>query len=328
MRKFLLSILLASAAAGPALAEPPHRNGSDDPQSESSQHQPRSNRSNSESRRSESGPQRSEARQEAHEVRVERTERPDRSDRSNTDRRADVERPAVVERQIDSERPAVVERQIDVERPANPRDRARVQRQAIVERHAEAPNRRVEVERTVREVRHSNVNERGRPTLGEGRKAGDSVTNWRSHERPNVSDRTSGSGEQSRRVRVRPPVEARPDRPAPRPATASRDTHHHHWRTDWRHDHKYDWHKHRHHHRSLFHLGFYFDPFGWSYHRWGIGWRLWPSYYSSDYWLNDPYQYRLPYPPWPYRWVRYYNDALLVDTYTGEVVDVIYGFFW
>ncbi|WP_409574764.1 RcnB family protein [Sphingopyxis sp. PET50] len=29
-----------------------------------------------------------------------------------------------------------------------------------------------------------------------------------------------------------------------------------------------------------------------------------------------------------YRWVRYYNDALLVDTYSGEVVDVIYDFFW
>ena len=30
----------------------------------------------------------------------------------------------------------------------------------------------------------------------------------------------------------------------------------------------------------------------------------------------------------PYRWVRYYDDALLVDIYSGEVVDVIYDFFW
>ena len=326
MRKFLLSILLASAAAAPALAERPHRGGSDDSQSESSQRQSRSDRSNSESRSSESRPQRSEARQENREARVERTDQSDRA--PNTDRRADPQRPAVVERHIDVERPAVVERHLDVEPPANRGDRARVQRSAIVERHAEAPNRSVDVERTVREVRRPNVNERGRPTLGESRPAGDSVTNWRSHERTNVSDRTVRSGEQSRRVRVRPPAEARPDRPAPRPETASRDTHRHHWRTDWRHDHKYDWHKHRHHHRSLFHLGFYFDPFGWNYHRYGIGWRLWPSYYSSNYWLDDPYQYRLPYAPWPYRWVRYYNDALLVDTYTGEVVDVIYGFFW
>jgi hypothetical protein len=26
--------------------------------------------------------------------------------------------------------------------------------------------------------------------------------------------------------------------------------------------------------------------------------------------------------------VRYWNDALLVDMYTGEVVDEIRGFFW
>ena len=30
----------------------------------------------------------------------------------------------------------------------------------------------------------------------------------------------------------------------------------------------------------------------------------------------------------PYRWIRYYDDALLVDTYSGEVVDVIHRFFW
>jgi Ni/Co efflux regulator RcnB len=38
--------------------------------------------------------------------------------------------------------------------------------------------------------------------------------------------------------------------------------------------------------------------------------------------------YNLPYAPWPYRWVRYYNDAVLVNTFTGEVVDVAYDFFW
>ena len=30
----------------------------------------------------------------------------------------------------------------------------------------------------------------------------------------------------------------------------------------------------------------------------------------------------------PYRWVRYYDDAVLVDIYSGEVVDVINNFFW
>ena len=51
-------------------------------------------------------------------------------------------------------------------------------------------------------------------------------------------------------------------------------------------------------------------------------------YYGSSYWLNDPWQYRLPPAYGPYRWVRYWDDALLVNIYTGEVVDVIHNFFW
>jgi len=27
-------------------------------------------------------------------------------------------------------------------------------------------------------------------------------------------------------------------------------------------------------------------------------------------------------------WVRYWNDAVLVDTWTGQVVDVVHNFFW
>ena len=100
------------------------------------------------------------------------------------------------------------------------------------------------------------------------------------------------------------------------------------WSTNWRHDSKYDWYNHRRHHRSLFHLGFYFDPFGWGYNPYQIGWRLWPSYYSSRYWINDPWEYRLPYAPPGTRWVRYYDDAILVDMWSGQVVDVIYNFFW
>jgi len=101
-----------------------------------------------------------------------------------------------------------------------------------------------------------------------------------------------------------------------------------HWRNHWRSDHRYDWRNHRRHHRSLFRFGFYYDPFGWDYRRYSIGSRLWPSYYRSSYWLSDPWQYRLPYAPPGYRWIRYYDDALLVDMWDGQVVDVIYNFFW
>ena len=100
------------------------------------------------------------------------------------------------------------------------------------------------------------------------------------------------------------------------------------WGTQWRGDHRYDWRDWRRHHRSSFHFGFYSDPFGFGYQRMNYGWTLFPSYYRSNYWLRDPWQYRLPPVYGPYRWVRYYDDALLVDTWSGEVVDVIYDFFW
>jgi len=103
----------------------------------------------------------------------------------------------------------------------------------------------------------------------------------------------------------------------------------HHWDTRWRNDHRYDWQDWRRRHRSHFHLSLYFDPFGWNYRPYAIGWRLWPNYYnSSRYWISDPYDYRLPYAPPGYRWIRYYDDAILVDTFTGEVRDVIHNFFW
>jgi hypothetical protein len=100
------------------------------------------------------------------------------------------------------------------------------------------------------------------------------------------------------------------------------------WNTGWRNNSRYDWRNWRNRHRSLFHFGFYYDPFGWGYQPYSIGWRLWPSYYSSNFWINDPWQYRLPYAPPGTRWVRYYDDALLVDMWSGQVVDVIYNFFW
>jgi Ni/Co efflux regulator RcnB len=99
------------------------------------------------------------------------------------------------------------------------------------------------------------------------------------------------------------------------------------WNRDWRNDNHYDWRRYRDHHRSRFHLGLYFDPFGWGYEPFSIGWRLWPAYYDNQYWI-DPGMYELPYPPPGTAWVRYWNDALLVDTYSGTVIDVIPGFFW
>jgi len=99
------------------------------------------------------------------------------------------------------------------------------------------------------------------------------------------------------------------------------------WNRDWRNDRRYDWRNYRDRHRSTFHLGIYFDPFGYSYRPFDIGYRLQPLYFGQRYWI-DPALYQLPYPPAGTQWVRYWDDAVLVDMYTGEVVDVIRNFFW
>ena len=100
------------------------------------------------------------------------------------------------------------------------------------------------------------------------------------------------------------------------------------WSGSWRNDHRYDWSQYRRQHRSLFHFGIYYDPYGFGYNRMMPGWSMWPNYFQSSYWLDNPWMYRLPPAYGPYRWVRYWDDALLVNTYTGEVVDVVYDFFW
>lgn len=99
------------------------------------------------------------------------------------------------------------------------------------------------------------------------------------------------------------------------------------WNRDWRNDRRYDWQRYRDSHRSIFRLGVYFDPFGYGYQQFDIGYRLSPVYFGQQYWI-DPAMYELPYPPPGTQWVRYWDDAVLVDMYSGEVVDVIHNFFW
>jgi hypothetical protein len=101
------------------------------------------------------------------------------------------------------------------------------------------------------------------------------------------------------------------------------------WNRDWRSNNRYNWYSYRNQYRDRYRLGRYYAPYSnYSYSRLSIGFRLGSLFFGSRYWINDPWQYRLPEAYGPYRWVRYYDDALLVDTYTGEVVDVIYDFFW
>ncbi|MGN6377068.1 MAG: RcnB family protein [Sphingomonas sp.] len=99
---------------------------------------------------------------------------------------------------------------------------------------------------------------------------------------------------------------------------------------DWRRDRRYDWRDYRQRNRSIYHLPRYYAPgdWGYGYRRFGVGFTLDSMLFGPSYWIGDPWAYRLPPAYGPYRWVRYYDDALLVDVRTGYVVDVVYDIFW
>lgn len=201
---------------------------------------------------------------------------------------------------------------------------------------AEVQQRQLQVQQAVRERAadnfqaranfqgRANINARGRPTL-------DPTFEQRSANRSLVQQRQEQRGDmyRQRSDMYRQQIERSASRGANRnQQIASRRDRRSDWRTDWRDDRRYDWRNYRNSHRSIFRVGAYYDPFGYGYRRFDIGWQLAPNYYSNNYWLSDPYMYRLPYAPYPYQWVRYYNDAMLVDTMSGQVVDVMYDFFW
>jgi hypothetical protein len=102
------------------------------------------------------------------------------------------------------------------------------------------------------------------------------------------------------------------------------------WDSGWRQDRRYDWNSYRSRYGDRYRLGTYYAPRGWGYgyQRFSIGFFLNSLLYSNNYWLDDPYSYRLPPAYGTLRWVRYYDDALLVDIRDGYVVDVIHDFFW
>ena len=101
------------------------------------------------------------------------------------------------------------------------------------------------------------------------------------------------------------------------------------WNRGWRNEDRYDWRGWREHNGGAFHVGRYYPPYSGFYYRpLSIGFVLDQMFWGDNYMITDPWTYHLPpaYPP--YRWVRYYDDALLVDTYTGQVVEVMHDFFW
>ncbi len=71
----------------------------------------------------------------------------------------------------------------------------------------------------------------------------------------------------------------------------------------------------------------YFYPRGYSARHWSIGVRLPSVFYAASYYLNYS-TYGLAPPPWGCQWVRVDSDVMLVDLSSGEVLDVLYGFYY
>lgn len=78
-------------------------------------------------------------------------------------------------------------------------------------------------------------------------------------------------------------------------------------------------------HRDLYARGGWRAPF--RYQSFRVGGRIAPAYYGPRYVIADPWRYRLPGAPGAARWVRHYDDALLVDTRRGVVLDVVRRFY-
>lgn len=72
----------------------------------------------------------------------------------------------------------------------------------------------------------------------------------------------------------------------------------------------------------------YHRPSGWYYRRWTFGQILPSLFWAQQYWLNDYISYDLPPPPPGAVWVRYGNDAILIDRYSGEIITVEYDVFY
>ncbi|MBB6123318.1 RcnB family protein [Sphingobium subterraneum] len=87
-----------------------------------------------------------------------------------------------------------------------------------------------------------------------------------------------------------------------------------------------DWRDYRERNRNVYARGNWRAP--WQYRQWNAGAQLRPNYYSSRYYVNDWNRYRLAAPGRNLRWVRNYDDVLLVNVRTGRVVEVHRNFFW
>ena len=86
-----------------------------------------------------------------------------------------------------------------------------------------------------------------------------------------------------------------------------------------------DWRGYREQNRGIYARGNWRAP--WRYQTFRPGARIGAGYYGQRYWIADPWRYRLPQAGRNQRWVRNYDDVLLIDTRRGVVIDVIRSFY-
>jgi Ni/Co efflux regulator RcnB len=126
-----------------------------------------------------------------------------------------------------------------------------------------------------------------------------------------------------------PAMMARPaahGEPHPGPQGYSRVTEPHGWNTRPAHFDPATYHHNFQAARS-YHIGVYHRPVGWVPHRWVFGEVLPRAYWAAPFILADYWLFALEVPPPGYEWVRDDTDALLVNTQTGEILQVEYGVF-
>jgi Ni/Co efflux regulator RcnB len=92
-----------------------------------------------------------------------------------------------------------------------------------------------------------------------------------------------------------------------RPATVDRGTYQHNFKA-----------------ARTYHVGPFHPPQGWTQRRWSYGETLPRAYWAPEFFIGDYWLFGLEVPPSGYEWVRDGNDALLVDTNSGEILQVEY----
>ena len=89
-----------------------------------------------------------------------------------------------------------------------------------------------------------------------------------------------------------------------------------------------DWRDYRRNHGDAFRRPAYVGPRGYAYRPVAVGHRFDRAYYGPRYIIADPWRYRLPRTEGNRRWIRYGNDAVLVNIRNGRVLQVYNRFFW